>query len=300
MKIILILVPFFFSLLEGSSTEGIAANEMLVSQKKPSKIKQGIYGGLNGRLGNQFFQVAAALSLGLDQNVPVYFPDFRDSSFKDIRENGKKVFFRLNFSKPFPISEIYKEDPNLLYQSIPYKPGIFLSGYFQSEKFFAHNWNKIRPYLEPSKDVLKELKLKYKSLINHPFTVAVHIRNYNGEKTEHKDIYETLGRDYYDQAMDIFSDEALFVIFTDDVKYAKKLLEGIARPHIFIEGNNYINDFFLMSMMKHTIIANSSFSWWGAYLNQNPGKVTIAPKKWFKPSFHAKDDDIIPNNWFTL
>lgn len=290
----------FFLILCGALNANLVKKDPIAGTKNKTKYKSGIYGGLDGRLGNQFFQVAAALSLGIDHNVPVYFPEFRESGLRNVTENGKKVFFRLDFSKPIPVSEIYHEDPSLIYKPIPYKAGIFLKGFFQSEKFFKHNWDKIAPYFEPSSAVSIYLTKKYKDLIDHPFTVAIHVRNYKGEKPENADVYESLTRDYYDQAMDIFDDEALFIIFSDDLNYAKNLFEGLNRPHIYIEKNEYIHDFFLMSMMKHAIIANSSFSWWAAYLNKNPAKVIIAPKKWFRPTFHAKSDDIVPNNWFTL
>lgn len=275
---------------------------VVIPPKKPSKghAKPLIYGGIMSRLGNQFFQVAAALSLGIDHHVPVYFPDFIERPERDIQFNGQKVFFRLNFDKPGAITEIYNENKSLIFQPIPYKAGTKLVGYFQSEKFFAHNWDKIRPYFEPSIEVVKYLTAKYDDLISHPLTVSVHLRNYVGENASLSAIFETIDRDYYDKAINFFPEEALFVIFSDDIKYARKILEGLARPHVFIEGNGYVEDFFLMSIMKHQIIANSSFSWWGAYLNNNPYKVVIAPRKWFNPKYHAKDKDIRPHQWIVL
>ena len=299
------LIWVIFLIVSALSVEALESQNKLavvIPSKKPHKgnVKPLVYGGIISRLGNQFFQVAAALSLGIDNQAPVYFPDFIERPERDIQYNGKKVFFRLNFDKPGSITEIYNENESLLYQPIPYKAGIKIVGYFQSEKFFAHNWDKIRPYFEPSNEVVKYLYSKYDDLLSHPLTVSIHVRNYVGENQSHSAIFETLDRGYYERAINFFPDEALFVIFSDDVSYAKKLLAGLARPHIFIEGNGYVEDFYLMSFMKHQIIANSSFSWWGAYLNQNPYKVVIAPRKWFNPKYHAKDNDIRPPQWLVL
>lgn len=280
--------------------DGKNRQELILTPHKSSNIVPLVYGGVLSRLGNQFFQVAAALSLGMDHNVPVYFPDFVERTENDIQMNAKKVFFRLNFDKPGAISTIYNEDNSLRYKPIPYRPGIKLVGYFQSEKFFVHNWDKIRPYFEPSDEVVYNLRSKYDFLIEHPMTVSIHVRNYLGENRSHVKVFEILDRNYYEKAIAYHPQEALFVIFSDDINYAKKLFKGLKRPHVFIEGNDYVEDFYLMSMMKHQIIANSSYSWWAAYLNLNPDKIVISPKKWFNPKYHAKDDDIRPPQWLVF
>lgn len=299
LRFILFLCLVFFSRIDAAVP--LVKNSGVVP-KNPSKnsVKPVIYGNIISRLGNQFFQVAAALSLGFDNGVPVYFPDFAERSERDIQYNAKKVFFRLNFERPSPVFETFNENESLIYHPIPYKPCIKLVGYFQSEKYFGHNWDKIRPYFEPSGEVMRYVIKKYANLLSHPLTVSLHIRNYIGENANHGAIFETLGREYYDKAMEQFPEEALFVIFSDDIGYAKKLLEGLSRPHVFIEGNGYVEDFYLMSFMKNQVIANSSFSWWAAYLNKNPYKIVIAPRKWFNPSYHAKDNDIRPPQWLVL
>lgn len=259
-----------------------------------------VYGGVISRLGNQCFQVAAALSLGIDNNATVCFPDFREKAGDDIEYNGKHVFYRLNFDRPGPVREVFGENGDGLFRPITYKPGMMLVGYFQSEKYFARNWDKIRPYFLPSDGVLSALGNKYGTILDHPLTVAIHVRHYEKENPALNIIFEILGHDYYDRAIELFPDDALFVIFSDDIGYARTLFADLDRPHIFVEGNHYIHDFYLMSLMKHQIISNSTFSWWGAYLNDNPYKIVIGPRKWYKPAYHAKSDDIIPSNWISL
>ena len=97
-----------------------------------------------------------------------------------------------------------------------------------------------------------------------------------------------------------WDDAPEFYIFSDDITWARENLK-IGFPCVYIDHNqgleNY-NDMRLMSLCKHHIIANSSFSWWGAWLNPNPGKIVIAPKKWF--ANEIKSDDLIPANWIAL
>ena len=80
-----------------------------------------------------------------------------------------------------------------------------------------------------------------------------------------------------------FPPESTFVIFSDRINWCKKHFPNLGKKVVFIEGNDPVEDLFLMSMMKHNIICNSTFSWWGAYLNQNAEKIVIAPVHWMHP-----------------
>ena len=85
------------------------------------------------------------------------------------------------------------------------------------------------------------------------------------------------------------------MVFSDDLDWCKETFLG--NRFTFISGNRDYQDLFLMSMCKNNIIANSSFSWWGAWLNTNLNKKVIAPKKWFGPQLSLSSDDIYPNTW---
>ena len=98
-----------------------------------------------------------------------------------------------------------------------------------------------------------------------------------------------------------FAPGSHFFVFSDDMGWVKENLR-LGRPAIYVDFNddekNY-EDLRLMSLCKHHIIANSSFSWWGAWLNPDPGKIVVAPKKWFNdPSIIT--DDLIPESWLRL
>ena len=109
---------------------------------------------------------------------------------------------------------------------------------------------------------------------------------------------------YYKKAMDYFrnklSEKAEFYIFTNDFSWAEE--QFTERDCHFVKGNtgrNSFRDMQLMSLCRHHIVANSSFSWWGAWLNQNPDKIVIAPKRWINHPDEEKTD-IIPENWIRI
>ncbi|HSU50429.1 MAG TPA: alpha-1,2-fucosyltransferase, partial [Segetibacter sp.] len=119
-----------------------------------------------------------------------------------------------------------------------------------------------------------------------------------------QDYHGTLNEEYYQKAINkltSLSPNPTFYIFSDDVEWVKdKLL--LKRPAEFITGEvtkNHYEDFYLMSQCKHNIIANSSFSWWAAWLNPNPDKIVIAPKKWFNNAPY-NTNDLIPQSWIKL
>lgn len=290
-----------FHLLLALSLFSISASEAVLIP--PPKANDDFVEGtlFAGRLGNQFFEVAAALSLAIDHNVEAYFPDFKSKKGDGIPLYAETVFFRLNQNNPPTKPKYtYRDNDDFTFAPIPYQPKIKLLGYFQSELYFKKNWAKIRPYLEASETIKKYLKGKYKDIIDHPYTVGLHIRDYVKEDANNASYYWTLDRNYVERAMALFDEGALFVVFSDNMARAKDLLANTKRPVIFIEHERDYHDLYLMSFMKHQIISNSTFSWWAAYINNNPSKIVIAPKKWFTPTFHVKSDNIVPKSWIQL
>jgi len=117
-----------------------------------------------------------------------------------------------------------------------------------------------------------------------------------GDYLNNKDHHPVLPISYYQKAIGAFSD-AQFVVFSDDISWCKSHFD-FSDTLLFIEDNDEVTDLYLMSLMKHHIIANSSFSWWGAWLCQNPDKVVIAPQLWFGPAAVDHDTkDLIPEVW---
>jgi hypothetical protein len=106
---------------------------------------------------------------------------------------------------------------------------------------------------------------------------------------------------YVHEAMRRFSPESVFLVFSDsarDVAWCRENLRG--GNLAFSEGHTDLQDLELMRECDHNIIANSTFSWWAAWLNHHPGRRVIAPKDWFFASQNGQSQDIIPETWETL
>lgn len=259
-----------------------------------------VEGHLMNQLGNQMFIVAAATSLALDNGATPIFPDFLKKTDGGIPFNFQEMFFRVNTDVPDhpPTSSIYQE-PFFHYSPIPYVPNMKIIGFFQSENYFKHNKELILQLFAPSEKIEKYLREKYNSILNHPNSIAVHYRDYTTELPGEGYLIDVT-RDYYERAFAQFPKDALFVAFSNNIQKCRKKLKHISHNIIFIKGEHYLTDLFLMSMCKHNIICNSSFSWWGAYLNANPSKKVIAPLQWFNPNYIADDMDLIPEDWVRL
>ncbi len=171
-----------------------------------------------------------------------------------------------------------------------------INGYFQSEKYFAHQRQKILELFAPRQDDLDYMHKKYSWLFENPNTVGVQIRHYKSDPTL-GNLYPQYGRDYLEKAMALFPEASLFVISSDNLEFAKKNMPPSAKNVVFLENEPHYIDFYLLSFCKHNIIANSSFGWWSAWLNQNPNKKVVRPSKLIN-GFDIKD--VYPESWITI
>jgi len=238
---------------------------------------------LEGQLGNQLFEIATTLAYAWDYHLEPIFPDLNSKGW-NIPHNRGMVFFRLNASalprpplKEFYERECYQDWPD----NPPYFPDCYLRGYFQSWIYFHHHRQKILEIFAPPKEIDDFLQSNYEDLLAHPNTVAVHVRTYDKVVHSHG-ATPFLGLDYYREAMNLFPKETLFVVFSDRINWCKHHFEQLNKNIIYID-NGYVEDLFLMSKLKHQIIANSTFSWWGAYLNTNPDQIVVTPRYWMNP-----------------
>jgi hypothetical protein len=178
--------------------------------------------------------------------------------------------------------------------------GTFLKGYWQSEKYFTDK-NKIMEDLEIIKSPT-EKNTQIKAKIEECNSISLHIRrgDYVSNST-----HGTCDLGYYNKAVQFFinkygSNFEVFA-FSDDPSWVQKNLELPVKINFISNNssNNSYEDLRLMTCCKHNIIANSSFSWWGAWLNKNPKKCVIAPKQWFA-DIKIANKDITPRNWLRI
>ena len=181
----------------------------------------------------------------------------------------------------------------------------FLAGYWQSALYFNSIESIIRTDFKFSENLDKknnQILIK----INTENSISIHIRRSDFVNSKFHTIHGSCSIEYYKKAIEFIANKVndpFFFIFSDDVDWVRKEL-NLKYPNEYVSGNvgkqSYI-DMQLMSRCKHNIIANSSFSWWGAWLNKNPDKFIIAPLKWFaNEKMNSKTEYLIPNTWKRL
>lgn len=253
-------------------------------------------------LGNQMFQVAAAVAIALDNDYDATFPDLDRCDCWEIQENRHHIFGRLNTKIPKnEIEYIYNDSKGIC--PIPVKPNMKLEGLFQSERYFYRHKEAIKDLFAPSEHILSYLNNKYSHILNHPCTVGVHVRTFikdYGHLPTIDELHAFAGIEYYEAAVQEFPADALFVVCSDNIEWCKANLAHIAPNIVFIEGNKHYHDFYLLSLCQHNITANSTFSWWAAYLNRNPHKVIVTPDNWFGRWWAHNTENIVLKDWIRI
>lgn len=258
-----------------------------------------------GQLCNQMFEAAAAIAYAKDHGHTVSFP----SLFEAIRgeENYRTVFHRLNV-EPFPEgTEFYFHNHDLCTDSHVYAPipefgeqNVKIEGHCISEKYFARYRDYFQELFAPSEEMVEAIRKKYGELLKDR-TVAVHVRTFipdNFLTICHTPPHLQWAKwHYYLAAMLRMPPDAHFLVFSDDIEWTKKNFPQIGRKVTFIQGNSASFDLYFISLCDHQIVApDSTFSWWGAWLNKNPQKIVIAPTTWWDLEVH----DAIPDNWVKI
>ena len=248
---------------------------------------------LVGGLGNYMFQIAASYSLAYNNGDSVIFDDGSSVTVhKHITNYNNNILRNIVFGKPV-VTVVYNE-PCFHYQRIPYNQNLKINGYYQSEKYFSTNKDQILKLFSIDEKSKNYIDNKYGEILEQK-TCSIHIRrgDYLGLPNHHP----TCSLDYYNKAISQMDVDKFFV-FSDDINWCKE--NFIGDKFIFIEDNNDYIDLWLMSLCDNNIIANSSFSWWGAWLNQKPAKKVIAPNKWFGPAISHNTKDLIPETWIKI
>jgi hypothetical protein len=255
-----------------------------------------------GQLGNQLFQAAATIAYALDHNYTAIFPPF--SHLINGALNRKYVFHRLQEgSLPLetPILQYHDAGHYTQYTPIPYTPGrnILLSGYFQTARYFAHHADTIRKLFAPSNSLTKKIFKKYGRLLHQGPTIAIHVRTFIPDGRDPAIVGIGGGKwDYFLKALEHLPRDCSILLFSDAPKWTRDNFPSLPHRQVhFIEGNPHYFDFYLMAFCTHQIVSpESTFSWWAAWLNANPGKVIVAPATWAGKF----DNETIPPEWIKV
>ena len=262
---------------------------------------------LRGGLGNQMFQYAFACNLAKINNTELIIDSISNYRIRglyiprpyllgDFNINKKNILQdELNWAKNIRIWQRIGIAPKWIHLQEKkfdmfqedaikkYKKNVYVIGFWQNEQYFS----TISSVLKKEFTINKKWIDNYDTSISSLNSVAVHVRRGDYiSNAEYGSCYVNLNETgYYNDAIEMIKQKIknpVFFIFSDDMKWCKEHFKVEGSIIIFIENTeSALHDFSLMSQCKHQIIANSTFSWWAAWLNNNPQKIVICPNKWF-------------------
>tara|TARA_A100001201_G_scaffold118864_2_gene102412 strand:- start:1055 stop:1900 length:846 start_codon:yes stop_codon:yes gene_type:complete len=271
--------------------------------------------GKLGRLGNQMFQIASTLGMAKKSGTKACFPRWEYQNF------FKKPLLDL-VVEPQIFGEEGKSDYRDMRPALNPNININVNGYFQSHLYFDYCRDEILSFFDLKEELINEINEKYP---NANKSNSIHVRR--GDYLLLEGYHPVQSMDYYHKAIDFIGRNEEYYIFSDDIEWCKENFKELNCTFIQYrkhdkekivtldeskreaESRKYMKEdileLFLMSFCKNNIIANSSFSWWAAYLNKNKNKKVVAPKNWFtedrvKVTYHDHENYLqhrIPASW---
>ena len=271
---------------------------------------------IHGGLGNQLFMYAcgyaAARRLGTELILDASYLDtqtLRDFELNKLNIKYDKLF-STGFLRYYPLKVAYRKAVHTYWK---FKYGLidersskiieedlfnisdntFLKGYWATEKYFVECREDILKMISPSYEVSQGCK-QFINVVKESNSVSVHVRRGDRVKIE-----ELVDISYFMDAFHIMEthiSNPVYYIFSDDIEYSKNLFGSLKGTFVYVEyktKNSTIEDLMIMKSCKNAIIANSTYSWWGAWLNNNPSKIVVCP---IKPGYEV----FYPINWIQI
>ena len=290
------------------------------------------YVALTGGLGNQMFIYAFKVSLSQNNTVALFRPYRKHSPqygnagyqieqiFNIVKERDKarlllfSIYYHIIRLAPRRVrprllqlagyKELRVQDNFVYYDGIinNHFDKTLFRGTWQSEKYFINVSDTIRRTFTFNQRLINEkTRALWEKIQQMPNPVSIHVRRNDYLSSQYIAGFGGIcTTDYYQNAVEYIEsqlDDPSFIVFSDDIEWCRNNMDLFNAIYVDWNAQNESwQDMFLMSKCKHNIIANSSFSWWGAYLNPFDGKIVIAPKVWW----NGIEDDVVPNNWIRL
>jgi hypothetical protein len=256
--------------------------------------------GQLGRLGNQMFQYASLKGIAANHGYSICIPSSKNKN--EWTDHQLNKAFKMSTLNQLNYQYIDANRPTIIESGFSFDEKLFntcpdwvsIQGFFQSEKYFKHIRDQLLTDFEFHDNILDSAK---QTVFEWNKPIALHIRRTDYITNPN---HITLSLDYYEKSLDYFGSDCEVIIFSDDPQWClrQKLFDS-DRFLVSETDNNYL-DLCLMTLCSGHIIANSSFSWWGAWLSSS--QKVIAPSGWFKGSDneHLDTKDLIPENWIVI
>jgi hypothetical protein len=279
-----------------------------------------LYLNLMGGLGNQLFQIFALINLSFELKIPFKLPVNKNDIVSPLDKQSKRptywnnIFkilqrFVIQFEEPYVL---IKENHNSTFYDLSELPlqnnkNYKLNGYFQSEKYFVKNYENIKRLI--GIDKLREFtKENYKDLLEDQ-PISLHFRI--GDYIKNPECHPILPSEYYINAINKIKEidninKIIYFFEKKDIEIINKNINNLKNIFTnieFIPCPDNLEDWqelLLMSCCKNHIIANSTFSWWGAYFNDDSNKIVCYPSLWFGDAIKKKTNDLFPKSWIVI
>lgn len=278
-----------------------------------------IYIEIMGGLGNQLFQIFTGISYSIDNRIPFKIKFNKKDEVSPLDNTSKRPTYWNNFLKTItaftyvelPNLPVFKEREAFNYNKIPqFDEDFIIFGYYQSYLYFDNNKDTIKRLLniDKNRELVKNENLNF---FKNKKPISMHFRIGDYVKASH--VHPVLDIEYYKKALKTLYEkipnlsEKYYILYffepiDKDVVYEKiKLLQQEYQDIEFRPCNENIEDWkqmLLMSCCSHNILANSTFSWWGAYLNNNSNKIVVYPNRW--TNSHNNLNDLHIKSWIFI
>lgn len=255
---------------------------------------------LVGGLGNYMFEIAAAYNYGRKYNKEVIISTqnlFTPQQHFDRYLNTIFEKIKPQYIRDISTFRVYKE-PSFNYSEIPFIEGdVLLEGHFQSEKYFEESKDFIRELFTcERKALIKTNLIDEANELTGKSTCSIHVRR--GDYLQHTGCLPVTSTEWYSRAINLFPIDTIFTVFSDDKEWIRENFTG---NFLLADPSTDYDDMLIMSLCNNNIICNSTFGWWGAWLNNNMDKKVVAPTQWFGPEcIHYNTKDLIPSTWIIL
>lgn len=231
---------------------------------------------LKGGLGNQLFQISNIISRARKENE---FYKFITHTYTPMQARGAEHY----------VNNIYRNiDFSMSYDEYYYSK--IIDGYFQDFKYFKEISEEIKDLFSPSQEFLKKIYNLYPDLFSKK-TLSIHVRR--GDYLTIPSILPVVDISYINKSIELVGDYDLCYIFSDDKQWVKNNLK--IKNSIVVDNLEDYEELWMMSLCHNNIISNSTFSWWGSFLNKNPYKKIIVPSLWVGPDNEMIDDIYMEN-----
>jgi len=253
---------------------------------------------LQGRIGSQMFQIANAYAQSLKHNRQLVLPvwdapveEYFSNVYRklDFFLDGSQVRIETNgmAGKRTDVKTwVHNKDVHLVEHGFEYsaltphesKPTTFV-GYYRSEKYFKEHSQNVKTLFGPTKEFVEQALIDYPQL-KAGTVAAINIRR--GDFLLHPTMCPVFSVEYINKAVEMLPSTDAIIVISDDIPWCKDNLKHL--PNLVFSDYTTWKALWLLSLCDHFVIANSCFSWWGAYLSQSPNKVVITPELWYGPS----------------